>query len=231
MQGKSGKSIFDLYQSESPLATELRRLYHNIMTYADNRRRAYLVTSSNRGEGKSTITAYLALAMAQFPKNKVLVIDADLRRPRLHQLFGLSPGRGLSECLTEGADPMAVLQDTKMPNLKVITAGGHHDSPARLFESGNLVDFFGKVKFYFDLVLVDSAPVMPVSDVLFLCTKLDSVLFVVLAGVTPRQVVMRAKEILEDSRAQIAGVVVNNASRALPYYYDYRYYGYGHKGQ
>lgn len=221
------QNIFDTYESESPIATELRRLYHNIMSKGDEApNKSILVTSSERGEGKSTIISHLALTIAQYPRNKVLVIDADLRRPRMHRLFGIDNHLGLTECLREGRDPLSVVKETQLENLKLITAGGHSDSPAQLFESEGLGEFFNKVKFYFDYVLVDSAPVLAVSDILFLCSKVDSVLFVVMAGSTPRQVVMRARNILVDSQAHIAGVVVNNAAEVLPYYYDYKYYGY-----
>ena len=82
-----------------------------------------------------------------------------------------------------------------------------------------------------DVIVVDSAPVLAVSDTLFLCPEVDSVLFVVLAGITPRKVALRAKEILVDSGAAIAGMVVNNALQVLPYYYDYKYYGYAEDSQ
>jgi capsular exopolysaccharide synthesis family protein len=227
MDDKVSDSIFDLYQSESPIATELRRLYHNIMNRGeDNRTKSFLITSSERGEGKSTITSHLALTIAQFPKNKVLVVDADLRRPKMHDIFGVDNYVGLMECLDESRDPMSAVKDTRLSNLKIVTSGGHSESPAQLFESDALTEFFSKVKFYFDYVLVDSAPVLAVSDILFLCSKVDSILFVLMAGVTPRQVVQRAKNILMDAKADIAGVVINNASEVLPYYYDYKYYGY-----
>ena len=94
-----------------------------------------------------------------------------------------------------------------------------------MFESELLSDFFAKVRFYYDIVLVDSAPVLAVSDTLFLSSEIEAVLFVVLAGVTPRQVVNRAKDALVDARANILGAVVNNVSEVLPFYYDYKYYG------
>jgi protein-tyrosine kinase len=220
-------NIFEAYESESPLATELRRLYHNIMTKEHEApNKSFLVTSSERGEGKSTITSYLALTIAQYPRNKVLVVDADLRRPQIHRIFGVDNRFGLMECLRDYKDPMSVVKNTRMDNLKLITSGGMTESPAQLFESETLSEFFSKIKFYFDYVLVDSAPVLAVSDILFFCSKVDSVLFVVMAGSTPRQVVMRAKSLLMDSQANIAGVVINNASEVLPYYYDRSYYGY-----
>ena len=218
--------IFATYEPESPIATELRRLYNNVKAKcSENHFRSFLVTSSVRGEGKSTITSNLAVTIAQFPQTKVLVVDADLRRPRMHTVFGVGNGDGLIDCLGHGVDPLRVVKKTQLPNLDVITTGGKTDAPSKLFESEALSEFFAKMRFYYDIVLVDSAPVLAVSDTLFLSREIEGVLFVVLAGVTPSQVVLRAKESLADARANLIGVVVNNVSQVLPYYYDYKYYG------
>lgn len=220
------KTIFAEYDSESPIATELRRLYSNIKARDNGRTyKSFLVTSSTRGEGKTTITSHLALTIAQFPRTKVLVVDADLRRPRMHSIFGVKDGAGFADCLGRGEDPLSVAQKTQLRNLDVITAGGSREAPSKLFESEMLSEFFEKVNFYYDIVLVDSAPALAVADTLFLSAKTEAALFVVLAGITPSEVVVRAKEALVDARANLVGVVVNNMSQVLPFYYDYKYYG------
>lgn len=221
------ENIFSYYDGESPVATELRRLYHNAKKRPDGGQyKSFLITSSNRGEGKSTMSSWLALTIAQFPKKKVLLVDADLRRPRAHKIFGLNNDYGLRDCLAEGLDPMRAVQETPVANLQLMTAGAHTPEPGRLFESEGLKDVFGKLTFYYDIVIVDSAPVLAVSDTLFLCSEIESILLVVLAGVTPREVVHRTKDILDDSQANLVGVILNNATQVLPYYYDYKYYGY-----
>jgi len=225
MPNNQQPTVFDQYHVESPIATELRRLYNNLASLEGHRYKSFLVTSSVRGEGKSTLTAYLAATMAQFPKNKILVVDADLRRPRVHTLFGNKLAMGLVDCLGHNVDPMSVVKKTPLANLNVITAGGTTDAPSKFFESEMLSEFFAKVRFYYDYVLVDSAPALAVSDTLFLCREVEAVVMVVMAGVTPSAVVMRAKQALVDARANIVGVAVNNVSEALPYYYDYKYYG------
>jgi capsular exopolysaccharide synthesis family protein len=218
-------TIYSYYESESPLATELRRLYHNARTPVDGiSPKSFMITSSNRGEGKSTITANLAMTIAQFPKKKVLLVDSDMRRPRIHEIFGIELGSGLRECLESTVDPISVVQDTQLPNLQILTAGSPSSTPGQLFESETLQEIMKKITFYYDVVLVDSAPVLAVSDTLFLCSVIDQVLLVVLAGVTPREVVTRARNVLQDSDARLGGVILNNASQALPYYYDTRYY-------
>ena len=225
MDQKDGDTIYSYYESESPVATELRRLYHNARTPKDGMNpKSFMVTSSNRGEGKSTITANLAMTIAQFPKKRILLVDADMRRPRVHKIFGVELGSGLRECLEDAIDPMKVVQDTRMPNFQILTAGAPSPTPGQLFESEALQNVVKKVTFYYDVVLFDTAPVLAVSDTLFLCSVIDEVLLVVLAGVTPREVVTRANNVLLDSHARIGGIILNNASQALPYYYDYKYY-------
>ena len=223
---KKQQTIFETYESESPIATELRRLYHNARKSVndDVPPKSFLVTSSNRGEGKSTIAANLAVTIAEFPKKRIVIIDADLRRPRVHEIFGLDCNDGLRECLESSIDPMKVAKSTELPNLQVITAGSRSKTPGKLFESEGLSEMLKKVSFYYDVVIVDSAPVLAVSDTLYLCSEIDAVMFVVLAGVTPREVATRSRNVLLDSNARIAGVVLNNASGVLPYYYDYKYY-------
>jgi capsular exopolysaccharide synthesis family protein len=224
---QNDKTIFDVYDGESPVATELRRLYHNAKRDDDGRHyKSFLVTSSNRGEGKSTISSWLSVTIAQFPTKKVLHVDADLRRPRVHSIFGLQNSVGLKDCLADIVDPMDVVKKTPIPNLNIITAGDRTPQPGKLFESEHLKEVLNKLEFYYDIVIVDSAPVLAVSDTLFLCSEIEAVMLVVLAGVTPREVVQRTKNVLDDSRANVAGVILNNATQVLPYYYDYKYYGY-----
>jgi capsular exopolysaccharide synthesis family protein len=219
--------IFDNYDSESPVATELRRIYHNAKRSGEGRHyKSFLVTSSSRGEGKSTISSWLAMTIGQFPTKKVVYIDADLRRPRAHKLFGLDNRLGLKDCLADNIDPMEVIKKTPLPNLGVVTAGDRIPEPGRLFESEHLREVLNKLEFYYDIVIVDSPPVLPVSDTLFLGSEVEATILVVLAGVTPREVVQRTKNVLDDSRANLIGVVLNNATHVLPYFYDYKYYGY-----
>ena len=227
MVKKDAKTIFEMFDQESPMATEMRRLYTNIRhIHGKKDMRSFLITSSNRGEGKSTIASHLALTVARFRGKKSLIVDADLRRPRLHRIFDVPKEPGLLECLEGKIDPMDAIQDTKVENLKVIPSGGKISSPAHLFEGDTLSEIIEKIRFYYDIVIIDSAPVIPVSDPMLIANEVDGVILVLLAGKTPRNVAIRAKNILIDGNATILGVVVNNLSEVLPYYYDYKYYGY-----
>lgn len=227
MNALDGKNIYDVFDQESPMATEMRRLYSNIRHHHGRPdMRSFLVTSAHRGEGKSTIASHLALTVARFKGKRSLIVDADLRRPRLHDVFAVPREPGLLECLEGKMDPLEAVKDTMIENLKVIPAGSRTSSPAHLFEGDILSEIFKKIRFYYDIVIVDSAPVIPVSDPMLISSEVDGVILVLLAGKTPRSVAKRAGDILRDANANIIGVVVNNLSEVLPYYYDYKYYGY-----
>ncbi len=227
MEKEKKQTIYEIFDQESPIATEMRRLYSNIRHIdGKNSKRSFLVTSAERGEGKSTVASHLALTVARFRGKKSLLIDADLRRPRTHQIFDVPKEPGLFECLSGEIDPLEAVKDTPIENLKVIPAGRRVKSPAHLFEGDVMTEIFEKIKFYYDIVIVDSAPVIPVSDPMLISSVLDGVILVMLAGKTPQKVALRAKNILLDAKANLLGVVVNNMSEVLPYYYDYRYYGY-----
>jgi capsular exopolysaccharide synthesis family protein len=144
-------------------------------------------------------------------------------------VFDIPKEPGLYECLAGEIDPLEAVKDTPIENLKVIPAGRRVKSPAHLFESDIMTEIFEKIKFYYDIVIVDSAPIIPVSDPMLISSVVDGVILVLMAGMTPRNVSLRAKNILLDADATILGVVVNNHSEVLPYYYDYKYYGYSEK--
>ena len=227
MEKEQRQTIYDIFDQESPIATEMRRLYSNIRHIdGKNPKRSFLITSAERGEGKSTVASHLALTVARFRGKKSLLVDADLRRPKVHQIFDVPREPGLFECLNGEIDPLEAVKDTPIENLKIIPAGRRVKSPAHLFEGDIMTEIFEKIKFYYDIVIVDSAPVIPVSDPMLISSVLDGVILVMLAGRTPRNVSLRAKNILLDANADLLGVVVNNMSEVLPYYYDYRYYGY-----
>ena len=110
--------------------------------------------------------------------------------------------------------------------MKIMPAGRYESSPSYLFDSHRMGEVFSELKFYFDMIIVDSPPVIPVSDPVLMVPEMDGVLLVVMAGVTPREIVVRARNVLQDVDANIMGVVVNNHAEVLPYYYGTKYYGY-----
>jgi capsular exopolysaccharide synthesis family protein len=220
-------NVFENFADESPAGTEFRRLHVRIMRETNGGAlRTLQITSSRRGEGKSTTSAYLALTIARHMQGRVALIDCDLRKPRVHELYGLPQAKGMTDFMRGILPLKAVIKDTPQPNLKAITSGRVISGPSKLFETEVIQAAFAKIVEEFELVLVDSPPILPVSDPLLLAPEMDGVLLVVMAGKTPRQVVRRARELLSNVEANVLGVVVNNAAEALPYHYDYKYYGY-----
>ncbi len=221
------KKSTNYYYDDTPEATELRRLFHKIhKLQLDHKHQVFMVTSSNTGEGKSTISAYLAIEAARYPNNPTLLLDCDLRRPMVHKLFGLKLQSGIADVVEAQRDIGSVWMDTKLPNLKIITAGKVHRNPVDIFTSKRFSQVIYNLRLYFKTIIVDVPPIIPVTDTLLLSSHVDGILFVVLAGKTPKRVAIRAMELLHDSKKKIIGAVVNNLKSVLPYYYDYQYYNY-----
>ena len=218
--------IIDYYSLESPIATELRRLLHNLRSIQRERElKSILLTSATTGEGKSTVSSLLAITAAK-KGMKTLLIDCDLRRPTVHKLFAVDRRHGMVEILSEGVPPKGVIKRTALENLDLITAGQAVPHPTELFDSKAIGSFTNELKFYYDLIIVDTPPVIPVSDPMMLAQELDGALLVVKAGATAREVVARAVDIMSANSANLLGVVLNNVKGSLPYYYDYSHYHY-----
>ncbi|MFH1687183.1 MAG: CpsD/CapB family tyrosine-protein kinase [bacterium] len=232
MTRSRGISVIDSFALETPYATEFRRLLHKIeQTSPGHNSRSILVSSAMLSEGKSTICAFLAITAALHRGLKTLVMDCDLRRPSIHKLFACSRERGLAEVLKDGFRLGDAIKKTSIDKLDLITCGAHHNAPSKLFDVEVIGGLVEQMKFAYDLVLVDAAPILPVSDPMLLAPKIDDIILVVKAGSTQKDVVARAVEILGHSRNQILGVVLNNMNNALPFQYDYRYYGYEYKNR
>ena len=222
-------SVIEFFNLESGIATEYRRLLHNIQQLARAREiKSILVTSSMLAEGKSNVCAFLALTAAK-KGIKALLIDSDLRRPTLHKLFAMEREPGLAEALAEGVPARNVVRKTSLSSLDVITAGRPCSVPAEVFDAPAIGRIVAEMKFYYDIIIVDCAPVIPVSDPMLLSHEVDGVLFVVKAGSTQRDVVLRARDILSSSTDRLLGVVLNNSEDSLPYYYSHEYYGYDYR--
>lgn len=224
---KPGRSIIS-YFDQPPIASEFRSIYFNLIgIWKAARPRSILVSSSSLGEGKSTTASLLAIALSSYGERMTLLVDADLRRPSIHKLFGIRQGPGLSELLLGEVGVQEVLNPTPLNNLKIITSGRPIEKVNKPLNPENLSALFAQFKLDFGYVVVDSPPIIPVPDSLVLSRQVDGVLLVLKAGSTPREVVKRAYDLLQNARAKPIGVILNNMKRALPYYYNYGYYGYG----
>jgi len=195
----------------------------------EGRLRSIVLTSATPGEGKSTIACHLAIANADRGK-KTLLVDGDLRRPSLHTKFGLTPREGLSNVLT-GELPWqdVVVPVVSRPNLSVLPAGLGSHRAADLIgpRLATLLDEFAKE---YDLVFLDSPPLLGFAECLQMATAADGVLIISLAGETRRRAVAEVISVLSRLRANIVGVVLNQVSRntSADGYSYYGYYRYGH---
>jgi protein-tyrosine kinase len=180
--------------------------------------RTVLITSPQKGEGKSVTSANLALTMAQELQRRVILIDADLRKPSLQHLFGLPPGPGLAEYLTGAAELKDVMKFLPEHNLTVIPAGGTPANPAELLGSTAMRRMLDQLRTRFDRVLLDSPPVLPLADVAVLAPIVDGALLVVRAGVTPKPSIENALRAFDSSR--LIGVVLNESGMEQDYRYE-----------
>jgi capsular exopolysaccharide synthesis family protein len=220
-------SLLSIFNKESSAGTEFRRLYSNLKNLPNvEKLQTIMVTSAMVGEGKSLTSALLAITIAGLTKLKVALVDFDLRRPKIASYFGIESNPGIGDVLSGSSTLKLVSQKTTVPNLTVIPSGEIKGMPSDYLDRETIGAIFQELRFYFDYVIVDSPPVIPISDPLLLAEHVDGVLLVVRGGSTQKEVVSRASNLLINSRINVLGVVLNDYEEVLPYYYKERYYGY-----
>jgi len=213
----------------SPLAESYRHLRTSVLLSTAGRApRSLLVTSSLPGEGKTTTAVNTAVSLAQTGAS-VVIIDADMRRPRLRSIFGLSDRAGLSSILSSElseAELLAMVSQAPVAGLHVLTAGPIPPNPAELLGSEQMRRLMIILQSKFNHVVVDSPPVSSFTDGVLISSMVDGVLLVVHGGKSSRHVVKRSRQLLQDVGAKIFGVVLNNVNlQSHDYYYYQRYYG------
>ncbi len=198
-----------------------------LLAKADEPPKTIMLTSSTRSEGKSTTLVNMAIVFAQMGA-KVLIIDGDLRRPRVHRILKMSNELGLAECLAGQVGPEKVCRPTKVDNLFVITSGSRPPNPAELLGSKTMRQTIHLLRERFDYIFLDSSPVLPVSDALPVATMVDGVLMIVDGENTPRQLVKEARLRLSSGQIKMLGVLLNRVNvqegsygSYYGYYYDY----------
>ncbi|HEY1296015.1 MAG TPA: CpsD/CapB family tyrosine-protein kinase, partial [Chloroflexota bacterium] len=202
-------SLVLLTDPHSPSAEAYRSLAANLQfAYADRQLQTIGVTSPAQGEGKSTTVANLAVALAQTGR-RVIVIDADLRRPGQHVLFGLNRDEGLSNVL-RSEDAELPLQETVAAGVRVLTSGPLPANPLEALASRRFDQTLAIVRGQADFVLVDTPPAGALADVAVVAPRLEGMLLVVSAGKTKRDLARRAREQLERVNANLLGVVLTD---------------------
>lgn len=176
------------------------------------------------GEGKSTTAANLAIVYAQSDK-KVLLIDGDLRKPTMHKTFNLSNRWGLTSLLTGKVTINEVIRETQIDNLEVLAAGPIPPNPSEILSSKKMEDLLEELKGKYDMIIMDTPPVLAVTDAQILSTKCDGVVLVLTSGRVKRDFAIKAKANLDHVNARILGVVLNNVDAKNSENYYYYYYG------
>jgi non-specific protein-tyrosine kinase len=214
--------LITFHQPRSPTAEAYRILRTNLQfSNIDRTLQTVMVTSSNPEEGKSLTAANLAVVIAQSGAH-VLLIDADLRRPAQHKIFEVDNNVGLTLLLSQNPLSMAaVLQNSPVNNLKIITSGPIPPNPSELLGSKRMSSLMDSMRSDFDLILFDSPPALAVSDASILATRVDATLLIVDSGHTRRDAARHAQEALSAVGANVLGVVLNRYAEEKKNYYYY----------
>jgi capsular exopolysaccharide synthesis family protein len=221
-------------ETRSALAEAYRHLRTSVLLSTPGHApKTLLVTSSIPSEGKTTTAVNTALSLAQTGAT-VLVMDADMRRPRLHTIFELNNGRGLSNILSDDlseAEIFSMIHRHEGTGLNILTSGAIPPNPAELVGSEQMRHLIKTLEGAFTHIIIDTPPVGSFTDGVLVSTLVDGVLLVVHSGKTSRGVVRRTKQLLQDVGAKVFGVILNNVNlREHDYYYYRSYYSQSYYG-
>jgi capsular exopolysaccharide synthesis family protein len=214
---------------ESPLGLEFRRIFLKLAKSSGRTMPAtVMVTSSTRGEGKTTTSACLGITFARELEEKLLLVDFDLRSPALHRALGLpSSSWGLAQMLHSQKFDERFVRSTVLPHLDFLPAGRSERPAAELMDTDAVEWFLMEAKARYPLVLIDSAPTLAVPDPLILGRAVEGVLYVIKAGSTIRKAAEYGVRVQREARDNVLGVLLNDAGEILPHYYGYHdAYGY-----
>lgn len=207
---------------KSPISEQYRTIRTNIQySSIDKELKAIMVTSSGPGEGKSTTAANLAAVFSQLGK-KVLLVDADLRKPTVHRTFAVNNLFGFTTVLTKQATLGSTVIETEEKDLYILTSGPVPPNPAELLSSKLMEQFIEEAQEQFDYVIFDTPPLLAVSDPQILANKVDGSILVVYSGKTEIDQAKKAKELLANAQSKLVGVVLNHKEiKDNDYYYYY----------
>ncbi|HGH7179071.1 TPA: CpsD/CapB family tyrosine-protein kinase [Bacillus luti] len=210
---KKRKSIRQLITHQEPksrITEQYRNIRTNIeFTSVDNHIRSIMVTSANPGDGKTTTVSNLAVVFGQQGK-KVLVVGADLRKPSIQDLFAAHASNGLTNVLSGQTNVMQCIQKTDIENVYVMASGPIPPNPAELLGNRVMDEVLLEAYNMFDIVLIDTPPVLAVTDAQILANKCDGVILVVRSEKTEKDKIVKTKQILDKASGKILGVVLND---------------------
>ncbi len=211
---------------KSPISEAYRTIRTNLQFIGVDREvKIVEVTSSVPNEGKSTTIASLAIVMAQAGK-KTLLVDCDFRNPTQHKLFGLR-NKGFSNCIATGGDFRSFIQQIDQENLDILTSGPVAPNPSEILMSNRMQEFLNEAREIYDYVLIDTPPVIPVTDAAVLSNKTDGIILVIASGEDKPELLKDAKDRLDQAGAKILGCILNKVPVSESSYGN-KHYGYGY---
>ncbi|UTE79293.1 CpsD/CapB family tyrosine-protein kinase [Rossellomorea sp. KS-H15a] len=207
---------------KSPISEQYKTIRTNInFSSVDQEMRSIMVTSSGPGEGKSTTAANLSVVFAQQGK-KVLLVDADMRKPTAHYTFNLTNTFGLTTVLTRQKGLTEVTNSSDVENLDILACGPIPPNPAELMSSRAMEHFLLEAYNEYDVLIFDTPPILAVTDAQVLANQCDGTVLVISSGTTEVESAVKAKELLSSTKGKLLGVVLNNREvKDTSYYYYY----------
>ncbi len=221
------KDLFSHFKPKDPIAEAYRAVRTSVVFSSTEEHpiKSIIITSPGPQEGKTTTLCNLGITMAQNQK-RVLLVDADMRKPRLHEIFKQKNEIGLSNFLSGQADFADLARKSEIENLFIITGGPHPPNPSELLASQKMKEFITLAKSKYDYILLDTPPIAVVTDAVILSQAVDGVIIVLRSRMTNKRALPRINQMLKDARAKIIGILLNRISLSRSgYYYYYHYYG------
>lgn len=201
--------LFIKIHPKSPVSEAYRFIRTNLnYMNPDNPLKVIGITSTTEQEGKSTVSANLGKALS-LDLDNVIIVDADLRKPMLNRFFGIIGEKGLSDYLSQDINYKEIIKKTGEENLDIITTGNVPPNPAELLGSKKMKKLFNILRSKYDKVIVDTPPVMPVSDPVLLAPMMDGIILVVAAKETPIELLKKSKKMLDNVNANVLGTILN----------------------
>ena len=217
------EKIISYANPKSVIAEEFRAIRTSIQySNLDKKIKTIIITSTSKNEGKTTIATNLAVNFALIENKKVLLIDCDLRNPSVHKIFNIVNKNGVSDLLLEEKELSKYINETKMQNLHIITAGAIPPNPAEMLSSNRMKSFINDVKEQYDYILIDTPPIGIVTDAGILASFIDGTIIVAKSEGVEIKDLQNTKKLLTSVNAHILGVILNrNKVQRNDYYYSY----------